>query len=244
MVLNAEAPDDSHLINVVEVKSQVRQKQASQLIFTLSQPFEISATTTTDLFVNFEDPILAMDTPTSSSWVANSLLDGTGTDVSSNISVKSVDLFAQAARITFQNSGTQSAFLTYLTLNGRPAKVTSEIYYRSQDGSSVTAYDERPLTVENNFIQSQTWAQTLAQMILNDFSSVENLQKITVRAMPDLQLGDLISWQGRYWRIFDTKTTLDPAQGFIQELTILQRTITTYFRIGISTIGGTDRIAP
>jgi hypothetical protein len=241
MVLNAEAPDDTHLINVVEVKSKVRQKQPDQLLFNLSQPYEILASGVTDMYVNFEDPILALDTPTSTNWVANTSSDGLGTDVSTQVSVKNIDVFAQAARITFQNSGTESAFLTQLTLYGRPAKVVN---YRSQDGSSVTAYDEHPLTLENNFIQSKSWAQTYAQMILNDFSNVENLQKITVRAMADLQLGDLISWQGRYWRIFDTKTTLDPSQGFVQELTILQRTITTYFRIGISTIGGTDRIAP
>jgi hypothetical protein len=81
-------------------------------------------------------------------------------------------------------------------------------------------------------------------MILNDFASPENLQKIVIKAIPELQMGDLISWQGRYWRIYDIKTTLDPSAGFIQELMLLQRTITTYFRIGISTIGGSDQIAP
>ena len=81
-------------------------------------------------------------------------------------------------------------------------------------------------------------------MILNDFSDPENLQVITIRAIPELQLFDLISWQGRYWRIFDIKATIDPSVGFVQELTLLQRTIKTYFRIGISTIGGDDKISP
>ena len=81
-------------------------------------------------------------------------------------------------------------------------------------------------------------------MIVNDFSQPENLQKITIRAIPELQLYDLISWQGRYWRLFDIKSTIEPSIGYVQELTMLQRTITTYFRIGISTIGGGDKIAP
>lgn len=242
MVINAEAPDDSHLINVVEVKSTVRTKQPDQLVFTLSTPYLLNANTVTDLYVNFDDPILALDTPTA--WIANTASDGSGTDATGNVSLKNIDKFAQAARLTFTNTNTAPVFITSLTLYGRPAKVTSNVYYRGQDGSSITAFNEQPLSIENDFIQSQSWAESYAQMVLNDFSNVENLQKITVRAMPDLQLGDLISWQGRYWRVFDIKTTLDPSQGFVQDLLLLQRTITTYFRIGISTIGGRDKIAP
>src|SRR3990167_9558119 len=98
--------------------------------------------------------------------------------------------------------------------------------------------------IDNQFIQNQDWADSFAEVLLEDYAQVENLQKITIRAIPELQLGDLISWQGRYWRIYDIKTSLDPGSGFIQELTMLQRTIRQYFRIGISTIGGTDKIAP
>jgi hypothetical protein len=242
MVINAEAPDDSHLINVVEVRSTVRTKQPDQLLFTLSSPYLLAANTVTDLYVNFDDPILALDTP--SAWIANTSSNGTGINATSSVSLRNIDTFAQAARLTFTNTNAAPVYLTSLTLYGRPAKVTSEVYYRAQDGSSITAYNEQPLSIENNFIQSQSWAQSYAQMMLNDFSNVEKLQKITVRAMPDLQLGDLISWQGRYWRVFDIKNTLDPSQGFVQELLLLQRTITTYFRIGISTIGGKDQIAP
>lgn len=241
-VINTQAPDDTHLINVVEVKSDVRTPQPNQLLFSLTIPYLLAANTTTDLFVNFDDPILSMDTP--SFWIANTEEDGSGVDATSNVSIRNVDQFTQAARITIANSRSTEIFLTSFTLYGRPAKITSNVYYRSQDGSSVTAYDERPLSIENPYIQNQSWAQSYAQMILNDFSSIENLQRITVRALPDLQLGDLISWQGRYWRIFDMKSTLDPSEGFVQELLLLQRTMVTYFRIGISTIGGTDRIAP
>jgi hypothetical protein len=81
-------------------------------------------------------------------------------------------------------------------------------------------------------------------MLLDDFSTPENIQRITIRAVPELQLGDLISWQGRYWRVYDIKSTLDASSGYIQEILIMQRTIASYFRIGISTIGGTDKIAP
>lgn len=242
MVINAEAPSENNIVNVVEIKSKVRAKQPSQLLFSLSSALELPALTETDLFVQFDDPILELNTPTF--WSANTTIDGSGTDKSTSVSVKTVDKFPSAARIVFRNNHTDTVFMTSLSLYGRPAKVVTDIDYRAKDGSSVTAYEEAPLRIENNFIQSASWAQTYAQMILNDFSDISSVQKITVRAMPELQLGDLISWQGKYWRIYDARTTLDPAVGFVQELTMLQRTINTYFRIGISTIGDGDQISP
>lgn len=135
-------------------------------------------------------------------------------------------------------------YLTQLQITGRPAKVYDDIYYRQEDDSSVTAYEERPYIIENDYIQSGSWAESFAQMVLNDYAEPENLQEITIRAIPELQMGDLISWQGRYWRIFGIKSRIDKSIGFVQDLSMLQRTITTYFRIGISTIGGADKIAP
>lgn len=241
-VIDAQAPDQSHLVNMVEINADVLSKQPNQLVFSLASPLALPALTDTNLFINFDDPILALDTP--QFWVANISSDGSGANISTSIVLKSISTFAQAAKLIFSNNSSSNGFLTSLTLYGRPAKVSTNINYLAKDGSSITAFNEQPLSVDNPFIQSQSWAQTYAQMILQDFSNPENIQRITIKAFPDLQLGDLISWQGRYWRIFDIKTTLDPSQGFTQELTMIQRTIVTYFRIGISTIGGSDKISP
>lgn len=235
-VLEAEAPSDDHLINVVEIESQVRQKQPRQQLFKLGVPIPISSGRN-EIWVNFDDPVLFSEEPI---FEANTAEDGTGTSIT--ISFVARDVFSKAAKYIYTASN--SGYLRELTVFGRPARIVNELYYRAQDDSSLTAYQERPYKIDNQFIQSESWANSYAQMILNDFSDVENLQKITIRALPQLQLGDLVSWQGRYWRVYDIKAKLNPGQGFVQELTMLQRTITSYFRIGISLIGGTDKIAP
>lgn len=242
MVIDAESPNMDHLINVVEIRSKVINKQPNQTIFKLSTPLSIPHATDTSLFVSFDDPILQMDDVTQ--YVANTASDNSGVDITSSVTIKSVSKFSQAAKITFTNSDPKDGFLTDLTVTGRPARASNDLYTRVQDDSSVTAFQERVLNIDNPYIQNQDWANSLAQMILNDFSSVENLQRIKIRAIPELQMGDLISWQGRYWRVFDLRTNLDPTLGFIQELLLLQRSTATYFRIGISTIGGSDKIAP
>lgn len=248
-VIDAEAPSDDHLINVVEIHGAVYQKQPSQVLFSLPaiSSILVKANSTTDQFFEFQDPVLQLTEPTSggllSFYVANTASDNSGTDSTSSIQVRNLGLFSKSVKYRFTNTSAVDVYLTQFVLSGRVAKKVSDLYYRDQDDSSVTAYQEHNYQINNDYIQNADWARTYATMILNDFSNVENLQKITIRAIPELQIGDLISWQGRYWRIFDIKTTLDPSAGFIQELTMLQRTISTYFRIGISTIGGSDRIS-
>lgn len=250
MVIDSQAPDQTHLVNAVEINSNIYTKQPEQVIFRLNlfDALLVPANSSATLFVNFNDPALSMTTPTNggtnSYFMATTNSDGTGTDLTSNISVANVTRFAQSAKISFRNSGSADAYVSTLVITGRAAHSVAPIFTRATIGHSITAYQEQLLTINNRFIQNQSWAESYANMILQDFAYPENLQKITTRAIPELQLGDLISWQGRYWRIFDIKTTLDPQIGFTQELTMLQRTLTTYFRIGISTIGGSDRIAP
>lgn len=249
-VINVETPREDHIVNVVEIRGEKRSKQPEQTIFRLNtlDSITIPPGEVTEVFVDFENPALSISAPSSSSdtsfFRANTLEDGTGEDISSNVSVARTDEFAKAAKLFFENAGTDTAYITELVISGRPAIKEREIYYREQDDSSVTAFEERTLSIDNPYIQDDSWARSYARMILNDFSEIENLQKVHIRAIPELQVGDLISWQGRYWRVFDIKSQLNPSVGFIQELTLLQRNITTYFRIGFSSIGGSDLVAP
>lgn len=241
MVIDAKAPNLDHIINVVEVKAKPRAKQPNQLVWKLSSSIEVAASSTITQFIEFDDPMLSVDAPV---FVGNTQSDGNGTDATSSLSV-GIYAFTTSAKLTITNSSSSPVFITAMTLYGRPAKVINDIYYRQEDDSSVTAYEERPYVIENDYIQSESWAESFAQMILNDYAEPENLQEVTIRAIPELQMGDLISWQGRYWRIFGIKSRIDPSVGFVQDLTMLQRTINQYFRIGISTIGSsTDVIAP
>jgi hypothetical protein len=256
MVLEAKMPDDSHIINVVEVVGSPREKQATQRVFQGSgfagvSAIQIPAGGTKEQWVSYDDPMLQITTPTPATtsgdfsyFAANAASDGTGADLTASVYVKSIENFARASKIVFGNTSASIAFITKLDIWGRPARRSGDIYARNERGASVTAYEERPYKLENEYIQSNSWAESYTNMILRDFAFPENIQDITIRAIPELQLGDLISWQGRYWRIFGIKSKIAPSVGFVQDLKLLQRTITSYFRIGISTIGGSDLIAP
>lgn len=239
-VLDRRTMDEDSIINSVEVLARPRVKQPADYIFNLQIPVLLEAGEN-EFFVDYEDPVLQVS---DESFAAFDDESGLGTDRTANISIKRRDDFAQASKYVLINNHTNAVFLTDFSITGRAAEVKEEIYVRKQDDSSLTAFDERPYKIENKYIQSKDWADSFAQMILDDFAEIENMQEIEITALPYLEIGDLISWQGRYWRIFHIQNMFDPFSGFIQRLKLLQRDIVSYFRIGISTIGGTDKIAP
>lgn len=242
MVIDAQAPNDDHIVNIVQVDVNTLEKQSGATLYTLSTPIVLEPGNNT-VMVNFANPTMQANAPT---YAANANSDGSGSDMTGNVSITSTNVYAQSATYTFHNSSATVAYLTSMTITGRqaiPANNTTQII-ESRDNESVTAFQEQILTINNPYIQNPSWAASLGQVIANTYGKPESLQIITIRAIPELQIGDLISWQGIQWRIWDIKAKLDPSTGFIQDLSLLKRdTSATYFRIGISTIGSLDRIA-
>lgn len=238
-VLNAESPNEDHIINVVEVSGDIYEKRSTQQIFSLTEAIPISAGVPKEVFASLEDPVLEVTGQTIAGAVN---ADGSGGSITVNVASRSV--FAQAVKYVLTSSST--GFVTQLDINGRSAVSNENLYVRKVDDSSLTAYEERPLTINNRYIQDRSWADSLSQLILNSYSEPDNLQKITIRAMPELQLGDLVSYLNFDWRIYGIRANLDPGGGFTQELIMLKDVAseTSYFQIGISSIGGTHVISP
>lgn len=235
-VINVESPNEDHIINVVEVTADVWEKRATQQIFELAGTVEIIANQDTEFWANLDDPVLEV---TSQTITGNTSEDGTGSAIT--ITVKNRQVFSQAVKYVL--TAPTTGYITAFTINGRSAIVGEQFVSRLKDDSSVTAFQERPLTVSNKYIQNRTWANSYSQVILNRFSEPDNILKISIRAIPELQLGDLISWQGHYWRIYSIRTTLDRGVGFVQDLLLVKPLLASYFTIGVSEIGGTDQIA-
>lgn len=237
MVISQSTYGDQKIRNVVEIKSQPRQKQPNQVVFVLPAPIEITSGVN-ELFVDFEDPMLEIFEP--QTLEGNAEIDGSGATVT--LTFDKYDKFAQSAKLHFDASA--DGFITDLVIYGRPAKVDFELYYRQQDDSSRTAFEERPIIIDNDFVQNRQYAASLAGIILDTYSEPSQFQAITIRAVPELQIGDLISWQGHHWRIIKKITKLDSASGFVQDLELIKSSTQTYFTIGLSAIETSDAIAP
>lgn len=264
-VLDMTSPDVTRVINSVEVFSNTRAVEANQKIFSSNGALTFSDNTniippnsSKEVFVNFQDadgdlPVTSSATPlagilSDSGFDSNTQSDGSGSSMNANVSITSVDLFATSAKYVFtNNSATNSAYITRLDVWGTPAKVQDNIYVIVQDQTSIEAYEEQPHKVENNYIQDYSAANSIAQRIISDRSEIDDQRTITVKGVPQLQIGDIIRYSDSKSNETYFVTRINGIlnrDGFRQTLVVTKRTIVDYFTVGISSIGGVAQIAP
>ena len=248
LVIDKEEPMNDTIYNICEVKSSPLEKKEKQFVWGLQAPISIKANGKEEIWVDYDDPVQYVDTPqadgATSFYVANSQEDGEGTNKTSVVNLKSIDNFQKASKLVFENTSSQPIWLTELNIWARPIQVVKEILVREKDDSSVTAYGEKVLTIENDYIQDEGFARTVARMVVDDFGEPNNRLDLIIKAQPQLQLGDLVSYGGSYYYLYQIQEDLNASVGYIQTLKLIKRVINTYFRIGISTIGGIDKISP
>ena len=259
-VYDADPPSAESVINVVEVISNVRAVQAKQKLWESSNAQEILPGQTVTIFADFKDdfgdlPVTSVDTPleisiaSTSYFEANAQRDGSGANMAANVTMTSSARFATSYMMTFTNTAPAPAFITKLILYATPAKVISEIYHRQADAVSVGKYDENVITITNDFIQSETAAKSISRMIVEDRKVPANVRTITVKGVPQLQLGDVVNYdandgQGSLtYKVVKMVGKLNKS-GLIQQLKLVRYTIKTYFQVGVSSVGGPDQIAP
>lgn len=234
---------ESDIINVVEITSKVREVQSTTNIFELSSPILVPANDTVVKFFDYQDPVTTVATPTYEAY-ANS--DGTGTDLTANISIDSQYNFSKASKITFENSGGTNAYITNLQINGTPAVVTKEIFVREENATSITKYEEQLFSIESEYIQTEDEARTIALVLLNYYSEYGSIYELTGQGSPALQLNDQVHVDlGTPQTDYAVqKIYCSMNNGFTQRINVRVRVDLDYFTLDTSTLDGGDVLSP
>lgn len=263
-VLEKTSVGNNSVINVVEVFSLARAVQDNQKIWEQSGVTTLAANTTTEVFVDFKDdygdlPVTAVidpvyvDSATTSLYATNAAEDGSGETYQANISISSTSLFSTGMKLVFTSTAAIDIFLTNLQIFGTPAKVVNDIYIRVTDAASIgtlDGFEERPLNppIKNNLIQDEIAANSIGQIILADRAEDDDQQTMLIKAVPQLQIGDVITYSdenvvGETYFVTRINDIIN-ASGYRQLIQITKRTINEYFAVGISSLGGSDKLAP
>lgn len=279
-VVDLTTRKQSDITNVVEVRASVREVQAKKVLegtsFNPALPMFFQAGHTREVWVDFTDPVTSVDEPeyedvaTTSEFTANLEETGVGTPYS-GITLTNFELFSTAAKMTFNNSGGSNGYLRTIVLQGTPAEVVENIYIREQDDESVDKYNEKILSIDNDFIQDQSTANSLALLILAFYAEPSDINSMRVKGTPAFQLADPVTASisqgtesqtmpvGLLLSLTSTRETERHRSGdyyiskiecgvsggeFRQTVTVRPRLTFTYFTIGVSEIAGPDVIAP
>lgn len=255
-----EYPESANVINSVEISGNIRAVQANQRLWELSSATKVLPGQTLEIFADFKDdygelPVTTIDTPVyvtvadTSYYATNEAQDGSGLPMDAYISITSFSKFATGCKIVFTNSHpTNEVYITQLEFFARPAKVINEVFTTRKNTTSIGQYEEQLKEINNDYIQSEIFAKTLAQIILADYAQPSQVREIEVtRGVPQLQTSDLVTFDdGNVSNTYSVmkKTTKVGKGGLTQNITLVRRTVQSYFTVGISSVGGPDVIAP
>lgn len=209
--------EDTPIFNDVEVFSNPRAIASDQQVWQLGTAQLLNPGSNV-VEADFSDddgsmPVSSIDTlepytsATSSSYQANTAIDGSGTDMTGSVSVTSIQNVGTTAFITFNNTSSQPLYLVGIggspgvTLYGTPGKITTPVSIRYTDAASVTAYGTNPgnsgqvlqLQAQDvDVIQDPSTASSLTYTLVHEFKDGRQRYNATVFANPAIQLGDVI----------------------------------------------------
>jgi len=198
---------------------------------------------TKTIWAQFENPVISYETLTANTdYVANSEFDGSGDDETSNISIN-FSGFTETAKLEITNNSGSKVYLTKLRIRGQPAVVKSEVLQIYEDADSINKYDEKVLEIENDFIDSDTFAYYLARTIIRKYRNPLKRVRVRVRGIPHLQLKDKVKVydrdQGTYKNYRVMKIAGYMGMGTFEQMLTL-REITDYEADSWAIVGTTE----
>ena len=162
--------------------------------------------------------------------IANTNEGGTGSNISSSISISSYSIFRESMRINLRNENASTAYLTRFRIYGDPIVIARRIEIIKEDTNAQAIYNVQELQIENNLITSDAFAETLAVQKLAELKDPRDFITIDVVGVPYLQLGDMVSVQcsyaGEYKNFCIVKNSWSFKDDFIQTLDLEKKVIT------------------
>lgn len=246
--------NEDDIYNVVEVTASIRVVQANQIIWeTTADPIAIPAGDTVDVWADFDDPVTSVVTPAGfgggsiSYYFASDSTSVDGTNMTGSVTMNSIDVFSTSAKMEFENTSGDTVYLVKIQLYGTPAKVVQHLYVREEDTTSVQKYGEKIFTIDNDLLQSEGDARSVALVLLSLYSEYGGVKSLQAKSNPAWQIGDVVDVS------IDTPTddyqinvlrNVIANQQYKQIVGLKGLKVFDFFTIELSAIGGSDQIAP
>lgn len=252
-VIDLEVSSDDKILNQINFTAELREVQEYQTVYIKSdggQPNVVMANSFYVFPAELQDPCLTVEEPTRGentgvSWFVPRLPDGT--EVMGGVTVESVELKTNSYDITFRNDNAFDVNISEMELWGEPAKVFDRVDRTLEYPPSILKYETKPITIDNNFIQSEDQIQSLGVAILDEYAEYASILEIEVKGNPALQLGDIVEvdykqFDGLY-RIINIANDIRGSK-FTQVLKVRSYTPREWFTLNVSQLNGTAVLAP
>lgn len=192
----------SAIVNRVKIKSEVRQVQANQAVFSMvnddlaSDEWRVKQNSRKVVWLKLDDPVYVMSQIALNGGANQSKLRAKfqgGQMVGSGVLLKG-ELLQDAYKLTITNQNNAPIAVTNIELWGQPAKVVDVIEYEAKNKASIDKYGDLPLVIEdNNYFGNYRNCDLLAVDILKKYSEYAPTLEVEILPNPALQLGDVVA---------------------------------------------------
>lgn len=173
--------------------------------------------------LNVSVPVLGVDIK------ATENADGSGSDLSSYLSISSYYTFRESMRINLQSSYSGTLYVTTFNIYGDPIVIKKQIEQITYDSDSQGLYDVQTLQIENDLIPDDASALVLAEQRLEELKDPRDFITIDVIGVPYLQIGDKVSVQrsfdGTFEDFYVVKNRWRFEEDFVQTLDLEKKVI-------------------
>lgn len=141
--------------NLVQIKTSPRSEQSTQEVWRLPGPLQIAAGETIDdiwadfIYGNYASiPVRNPITPVATTdYLMNSASDGSGTNLTANLSV-TMNPFATRGQLSVKNNGETPGWIWFMRVRGNPLITTNTTSFNFTDSASVRQFGRRPFNME------------------------------------------------------------------------------------------------
>lgn len=197
-IIDYQVSSIDDIINFVRIECDILDKFENVPLWSASQPIQVPAGGSVEVWSAYQDPVTAVDSPTesdveieASSYRATQ--EPTGNTTVSSVTLTSIENFSKASKLVFSNSGPLDCYIVNLDLWGDAIRVVDTIIVEESDQTSIDNFDERRYEIKTNYIQKQSNAITKAAILVDDYKDFGSVLDVDVKGNPALQIGDVIT---------------------------------------------------
>ena len=155
-------------------------------------------------------------------YTANTAMDGGGVDMTSSVKIMTFTPYADSCYLVVQNFSGVPIYLNKFQVRANPLKIQDWIKVIRRDEASIALYGEQPIELENDFIDKESWADSLARVEVERWKNAKNLFRVDILGHPEFRVGDILSvelTEGNYenYMIYNMDWQVDN-RGFSQKL--------------------------
>ena len=185
--------DSSQIINRVLVSGAPRSVKGEAEVWRdgIEEELDGGGATTT-IWAEFEDPVSGITSPVADTdYKAYTEPDSAGSDVTSDVTITATS-FTKAVKLEIKNDNVAGVYMPILKIRGTPATVDYEFREIYEDTSSVSDYNEQQKVISNPYIDSRSFAASMAENIVKRHKDPQSELKLKIRGIPQLQLRDQV----------------------------------------------------